>query len=151
VSESLDRRLLLAREAGDFEPLLASIPYYRFLGLRADVTQDELWVRMPPQERLVGNPTLPALHGGTIGALLESAAILTLLWQDDVQRVPKIISLTVDYLRSGALRESIACAVITRRGRRVANVQIAAWQEDRQRPIAAAHAHFLLGSPGLAA
>jgi acyl-coenzyme A thioesterase PaaI-like protein len=35
-------------------------------------------------------------------------------------------------------------AEITKQGRRVATVRAEAWQDDRSRPIAAAHGHFLL-------
>ena len=37
-----------------------------------------------------------------------------------------------------------AQAIITKHGRRVANVRAEAWQEDRSKPIAAMHGHFLL-------
>jgi acyl-coenzyme A thioesterase PaaI-like protein len=58
--------------------------------------------------------------------------------------VPKTINITVDYLRSARVADTYARAVITKHGRRVANVQVRAWQGDESRPIAAAHAHFLL-------
>jgi acyl-coenzyme A thioesterase PaaI-like protein len=35
-------------------------------------------------------------------------------------------------------------AIVTRQGRRVANVRAEIWQEEKSRPIAAAHGHFLL-------
>jgi acyl-coenzyme A thioesterase PaaI-like protein len=52
--------------------------------------------------------------------------------------------LSVDYLRPARLAETSAQGVITRHGRRVANVRVEAWQESPSRPVAAAHAHFLL-------
>jgi uncharacterized protein (TIGR00369 family) len=136
-----------ARRRGDLEPLLAAIPYLRFLGLHATVLEGDLIVHMPGSQHLIGNPVLPALHGGTVGALLESTAILKLLWESDSIGVPKTITLTIDYLRSGRLIDTQARAVITRLGRRVANVQVHAWQADEARPIAVGHAHFLLRSP----
>jgi uncharacterized protein (TIGR00369 family) len=136
-----------AREAGDPQELLGMIPYLRLLGLRAEVRGGALLARLPADPKLIGNPVLPALHGGTVGALLESAAILELLWEGDLSDVPKTITLTVDYLRSARVVETYARASITRLGRRVANVQVRAWQDDEGRPIAVAHAHFLLRSP----
>ena len=133
-----------ARETGDFGPITALIPYARFLGLQLRQLDGERVCHMPYQPMLIGNSALPALHGGTLGALLESAAIFELMAQADSDRVPKIISLTVDYLRSGRAQDTFAHAVITRAGRRVANVRVEAWQEDRARPIAAAHVLFLL-------
>ena len=58
--------------------------------------------------------------------------------------MPKTINITVDYLRSARLVDTHARAMITKHGRRVANVQVRAWQGDESKPIAAAHAHFLL-------
>ena len=133
-----------ARASGDYAPLIAAIPYARFLGLRLQQVDGELVCHMPYQDMLIGNSALPALHGGTLGALLESAAIFELMVQADTDHVPKIISLTVDYLRSGKAQDTYARAIITRAGRRVANVRVEAWQEDRARPIAAAHVLFLL-------
>ena len=58
--------------------------------------------------------------------------------------VPKTINITVDYLRSARVIDTHARATITKHGRRVANVQVRAWQADESKPVAAAHAHFLL-------
>jgi acyl-coenzyme A thioesterase PaaI-like protein len=95
-------------------------------------------------DHLIGNPALPALHGGTLGALLESAAIFELLCRSETVVLPKTITLTVDYLRSGAPVDTHARGVVTRQGRRVANVRMEAWQADRHKPVATAHAVFLV-------
>jgi len=137
-----------ARAASDPSRLLNAIPYARMLGLRASIEGGALVVCMPRSEHLVGNPVLPALHGGTVGALLESTAILELLWQKDSESVPKTITLTVDYLRSARLTDSFARATITKHGRRVANVQVRAYQESADKPIASANLHFLLRGSG---
>jgi uncharacterized protein (TIGR00369 family) len=133
-----------ARASGDLVPLVAAIPYARFLGLVVDRQGEELVFRLPYADHLVGNSMLPALHGGTLGALLESTAIFRLLLDTDADQVPKTINLTVEYLRSAGARDTFARAEITRHGRRVANVRAVAWQDDPARPVAAAHAHFLL-------
>jgi uncharacterized protein (TIGR00369 family) len=145
---TVDLRAVLAdvRKSRDFDRLLAAIPYVRLLGLRASVQDGDLIALLPGAQHLVGNPMLPALHGGTVGALLESTAILKLLLESDTPAVPKTITLTVDYLRSPRVVDTSARAVITRLGRRVANVQVRAWQEHEDRPVAVAHAHFLLRS-----
>ncbi|MGD8860135.1 MAG: PaaI family thioesterase [Myxococcales bacterium] len=134
------------RESGDFERFLEAIPYLQMLGVSVKVQGEDLLVGMEGRESLIGNPVLPALHGGTVGALMESAAILRLLREPDCQGVPKTITLTVDYLRSPRVKQTWARATITRFGRRVANVQVQAWQDEQDRPIAVAHAHFLLKS-----
>jgi uncharacterized protein (TIGR00369 family) len=149
-SESDQRlRALLheVRAQRDPDRLLSVIPYLRLLGLRASFRDGDLITEMPGSQELIGNPVLPALHGGTVGALLESTAILKLLLDSETTGVPKTITLTVDYLRSSRVVSTWARATITRLGRRVANVQIRAWQEQEDRPVAVAHAHFLLQSP----
>jgi uncharacterized protein (TIGR00369 family) len=144
---SLVERLSEARAAGDCQAVLDAVPFSRFLGLTAAVAAGELITTMRYGDHLIGNPTLPALHGGTLGALLESAAIFELLWSSQTIVLPKTITLTVDYLRSAAPRDTHARGIVTRHGRRVANVRVEAWQADRAAPVATAHAIFLVIPP----
>ena len=137
-------RIRLARESGDLSELTDAIPYAQFLGISVDTSSGELIGKLAYQPMLVGNPTLPALHGGTLGALLESTAIFHLLWEAETVGIPKTITITVDYLRTGRTLDTFCRGTFTRLGRRVANVRVEAWQDDRDRPIATANAHFLL-------
>ena len=118
------------RKTGDFGALVAAIPYARFLGLSVSVEGGDVITQLRAAESLIGNPVLPALHGGTVGALLESAAIFKLLWDVELIAVPKTINITVDYLRSARVVDTYARATITKHGRRVANVQVRAFQAD---------------------
>ncbi|MDD9947108.1 MAG: PaaI family thioesterase [Myxococcales bacterium] len=127
--------------------LLETIPYVHLLGLRAEILGDEPVLVMPGDARLVGNPALPALHGGAVGALLESAAIIGTMWQANLTKVPKTITITINYLRSGRIEATRARASITKRGRRVATVSVQACQADPEMPIAVGHAHLLLAAP----
>jgi acyl-coenzyme A thioesterase PaaI-like protein len=133
-----------AKRAGDCSAVVDAVPYSKFIGMGAELQGDELITTMRFGSHLIGNPALPALHGGTLGALLESAAIFELLWRSENVVLPKTITLTVDFLRSGAGRDTCASATITRQGRRVANVRATAWQTDRAAPVATAHAIFLV-------
>ena len=144
MAPGLEAIVLEARRARDFSRITEAIPYARFLGIEVDVKGDEITTCMRYRDALIGNPALPALHGGTLGALLEHAAIFELLWSEDVKPLPKTINITVEYLRSARPRDTFARAEITKRGRRVANVHATAWQDRRERPMAQAHAHFLL-------
>lgn len=137
-------RLAEAKERGELASLLPTLPYVAFLGLSTERRDDELVTTMRYQPHLIGNPRLPALHGGTLGALVESAAIFELLARAESALLPKTITLTIDYLRSAAPRDTHARGVVTRHGRRVANVHVEAWQEDRRAPVVTAHAMFLV-------
>ena len=122
--------------------ILARIPYARFLGLKAELAGDEMTVILPFSEHLIGNVQLPAIHGGVLGALLEITALAQLSLTHGLARQPRPIDVTVEYLRSGRPLDTYARASIKRLGRRVANVQVEAWQEERARPIASLHGHF---------
>jgi acyl-coenzyme A thioesterase PaaI-like protein len=137
-------RVTAARSSQDYQALVDLIPYAGFLGLTAAMQGDELITTLRFGAHLIGNPALPALHGGTLGALLESAAVFELLFRSETVVLPKTITLTIDYLRSGAPVDTHARGVVTRQGRRVTNVRMEAWQADRQRPVATAHAVFLV-------
>lgn len=142
---TLVERLTAARATGSYQELLDAVPYSRFLGLTAArEASGELVTTMKFADHLIGNPALPALHGGTLGALLESAAIFELLCRAEDIVLPKTITITVDYLRSGGPVDTHARGIVTRHGRRVANVRVEAWQTDRAQPIATAHAIFLV-------
>ncbi len=122
---------------------LARIPYARFVGLRVELKGDELTLVMPFADHLVGNPLLPALHGGVVGALLEMTALTQLAIASKSETFPKTIDIGIDYLRSGRPVDTFARARVVKIGRRIANVQAEAWQGERGQPIATLHGHFL--------
>jgi uncharacterized protein (TIGR00369 family) len=132
------------RETGDFTAIQAAIPYARFMGITAELVDEEVIGRMRYSDHLVGNASIPALHGGTLGALMESTAIFKLLRHGETTTVPKTINITVEYLQSARPEDVFARAEFTRHGRRVANVRVFAYQDDPERPVAVATAHFLL-------
>lgn len=133
-----------ARTTGDIHELVESIPYAQFMGISMSVSEDDVLGTLAYSKHLIGNASIPALHGGTIGALLESTAVFKLLWAAESDLVPKTINITVQYLRSGKPEDTYCRAVFVRHGRSIANVRATAWQDDPDKPIAAANMHFLL-------
>jgi len=131
-------------EKVDLNALVDAIPYAKFLGIEVDRKGTEITTILRFDHKLIGNPMLPALHGGVIGSFLETTAILQIAYETDGEFLPKPIDLTNDYLRSGRPQDTYARARITKHGRRVANVHVEAWQDDHSKAIAAAHGHFLL-------
>ena len=144
--------------------LVEGVPYIGFMGIQFDRRGDELTAIMPFKEDLIGNPILPALHGGATAAFLEVTAISELSWSvlwEDMEagrldpaagaeilpRLPKTIDFTVDYLRSGLPRDAYARARVNRSGRRYASVHVEAWQDNRSRLFAQATGHFLMPDP----
>jgi uncharacterized protein (TIGR00369 family) len=130
--------------SNDPAALMLAIPYCRYLGITAAVTDGALVLTMPFAAHLVGNPMLPALHGGVIGSFLETAAVAQVMFESGGVQLPKPVDITVDYLRSGRGVTSYARARIARQGRRVMNVHAEMWQEDESKLVAALRGHFLL-------
>jgi acyl-coenzyme A thioesterase PaaI-like protein len=119
----------------------ANSPFARCLAIRA--SGDGTLV-MPFSQKIIGNPILPAIHGGMTGAFLESAAILGVTRELGVSAWPKPIGLTVNYLRSGRALDTFASASVVKQGRRVVAFEAKAWQDDPDKPIASAFGHFML-------
>ena len=142
--------------------LVEDVPYIRFLNISFDRRGDELTGVLNFDEKLIGNPFLPAIHGGVTAAFLEVTAVITLSWEHMFPRIesgevdaegiltdhsihfPKTIDFTVDYLRSGLPRDAYARAFINRSGRRYASVRVEAWQDNHTKLFAQGTGHFLM-------
>lgn len=146
--------------------LVGRVPYIQHMGISFERRGDELTAVLNYSDRLIGNPVIPALHGGATGAFLEIAAQIELAWgivwqmmEDDGEgaaaieagrfpALPKTIDFTVDYLRAGLPRDAYARARVNRYGRRYASVHVEAWQDNRNRLFAQATGHFLMPQNG---
>jgi acyl-coenzyme A thioesterase PaaI-like protein len=153
-------QVIKQRRDATLKSLVDGVPYIQFLGIHFDRRGDELTGILPYADKLIGNPMLPALHGGVTAAFLEVTAIVelswTMLWEEveagrldaetldptSLPRLPKTIDFSVDYLRTGLPRDAYARARVNRSGRRYASVHVEAWQDNRTRLFAQATAHF---------
>ncbi|WP_145188940.1 MULTISPECIES: PaaI family thioesterase [unclassified Pseudomonas] len=142
IPQEVRQQLSAAHAVGDYRPLLALIPYAGLIGVECERVGQDLLFRLPASEDNIGNPLLPAIHGGVIAGFMELSAALYLLIYSESASIPKIIDFSVDYLRAGHYRDTYARCQLWRQGRRVTNVAITAWQADAQAPIATARAHF---------
>ncbi|MBT4933089.1 MAG: PaaI family thioesterase [Rhodospirillaceae bacterium] len=132
------------KEQGDYASISELIPYTRVLGLQCAVEDDAMVTRLRHQDSNIGNYQLGVLHGGTVAALMEHAAIFQLLFELDIKTIPRIINISVDFLRPCRAMDTQASAVLVKQGQRIANVRVQAWQNDPAKLVATAHAHFLL-------
>lgn len=140
--------VLAARQARDYQQLIDLIPYARMLGIAFHEDDDgELVFRLGFQKQNIGNPAMPALHGGAVGAFMEHAAIFELLWRLEATMLPRVVDFSIDYLRPGRPEDTFARCRVWRQGQRVANVAVETWQSDREATIATARGHFLLSRP----
>ncbi len=115
------------------------IPFNRMLGMRCvEITDGSVRVELPYRAELIGNPEIPALHGGVISATLDTTGGLA-VWSmaRPFDRV-STIDLRVDFLRPGRPETMVAVASVVRVGNRVGVAQLRAFHTDaEEKPIAA--------------
>jgi uncharacterized protein (TIGR00369 family) len=123
-------------------------PYVDYLDVRqsTDDGKEAPLFRLPFKPDLIGNPMLPALHGGVLAGFSETAMVLHLMSTMGLSggAPPRGIDFSIDYLRSARPVDTFAQATTIRQGSRVALVQVIVWQDDQHKPVATARGHFLL-------
>ena len=120
-------------------------PYAQTMGFGSTRDADDrLLLTMAFETNKMGRPNF--LHGGAIAGMLEAVAYQTLaeaLGEEDRPQL-KPINVTVNFLRGGRDHMTYARATITRLGRRIANIEAVAWQDDPAKPIATAQMNVML-------
>lgn len=132
------------RARGDLAAINELVPYARTVGLELLRDEGGVLTVLRFREHNIGNFVVRAIHGGVVGGLLEHAGMMHLLVETDIQVAPRIVNVSIDYLRPCRAEDTFARGSIIRQGRTVANVRVTAWQSDPARLVAAAHTHFLL-------
>ena len=119
------------------------IPFNVFVGLRVDaLARGRAVLRIPWRHELIGDLLRPAVHGGVISMLADTAggaAIFTMLDRDN-DRV-STVDLRVDYLQPGAPVDLVCRADVVRMGNRVGVMRAEVFSGDPgedARPIATA-------------
>lgn len=111
--------------------MTARIPFNAFLGIRVDEL-DRGFARLsiPFRGEYIGDSARPALHGGVISTLIDTAGGAA-VWTT-VNRLDRVstIDLRVDYLRPGRAETLVAEARVVRTGNRVGVVTVRAFHES---------------------
>lgn len=126
--------------------ILADMPYAQRFAITGRFEDGQLIAELPYSHDLLGNPRLPALHGGAVGAFLEIAAQIRLRLEREADHAPATIGVTVEYLRPCRAKTIFARTEIKRLGRRIAMVHAEAWQDEQRTPLALLQGRFLLPS-----
>ena len=112
------------------------IPFNRELGIRVvELAPGRAVLEIPFRDSLVGDPARPALHGGVLSALMDTAggaAVWTLLGESDRCST---IDLRVDYLRPAGLDTVRAVAEVLRLGNRVGVTNIRLFHPQTEQEI----------------
>lgn len=126
------------------------IPFNVSLGLRVESLHEGVAVlRLPYQPTLIGDTGRPALHGGVISMLADTAggaACSTMLRSADDRL--STVDLRVDYLRPGLPKDVLCRAEVLRMGNRVAVASMSVFSgnvphdAEPSSPIAMAHAVY---------
>ena len=106
------------------------IPFNRYLGMRGEsVTKGRCVLRLPVRPEFVGDPRRPALHGGVLSSLIDTAGGLA-AWTDLAPgETVSTVDLRVDYLEPAGLGAELrAEAELVRKGSRVCHVRVAVTQ-----------------------
>jgi uncharacterized protein (TIGR00369 family) len=121
-------------------------PYVDFLNVHQQAQIDAGPVfRMPYKSELIGNPVLPALHGGVLAGFGETAMVLHLLATNPtLAAIPRSVDFAIAYMRSAKPIDTFAQSTTVRQGNRVALAMVSLWQDDPSRPVVQARGHFLM-------
>jgi uncharacterized protein (TIGR00369 family) len=109
-------------------------PFNRHLGIKGDsIEPGRVVMRLPVKPEFVGDPRRPALHGGVISALIDSAGGAAAWSALGPGESVSTIDLTVDYLEPGDLGDPlVATAKLLRKGNRVCHVRVKVMQGARR-------------------
>lgn len=123
-------------------------PYADLLGATLEWDADAPVLVMPFGDAVLGRPGF--VHGGALAGLMELAAVAALRYALEADGAKssgariKPVGVTVDFMRGGREKPTRAAGTVTRLGTRVANVDAVAWQDDRDKPVAAARMNYLI-------
>lgn len=140
--DAVDPQIMRNRVAATLELM----PYARYLGIRLlpAESSDALVFHLPFDARLIGNVTLPALHGGVVATFMQAVALAATYGLMREALPPKLVDFSIDYLSSAGPSDLFAQCEMHRVGRRIAAVGVRCWQQDLNAPVALGRAHVFV-------
>lgn len=127
---------------------ISALPYARELGLDVtEVGEGYTEMTMPYDPRLVGDPETGVIHGGAVSALIDTCCGSAVMSHSDVGNITATLDLRIEYLRAATPNQMIiaqaTCHHVTRS---VAFVRAAAYDDNRDLPVATASGSFTVGT-----
>ena len=107
------------------------VPFNRYLGIRGESAEKGRSVLiLPVRPEFVGDPRRPALHGGVLSALIDTAGGVAAWSALEEGESVSTVDLTVDYLEPARLQGELrAAAELLRKGNRVCHVRMRVTQD----------------------
>ncbi|SES72242.1 PaaI family thioesterase [Oceanicella actignis] len=140
------------RQAKIGQQFIQAVPHMRELGIELlAIGGGEARMRVPYDERFVGDPKTGVIHGGVLTALLDSCCGAAVMSHPGGPAGTATIDLRIDYMRAARPGRAVtAHATCYRLTRSVAFVRALAFEDDPDDPVAAAHGAFTVERPARA-
>lgn len=102
------------------------IAFNRHLGMRVvELDPERVQVAIPFRPELVGDPFRPALHGGVLSTLADTAGGLAVFARiGSAQARVSTVDLRIDYYAPAGMQDILALATVVRMGNRVGVARI---------------------------
>ena len=120
------------------------IPFNAFLGIHVDFfSRGDIVLSLPIKPEFIGDPNRPALHGGLLATLADTAAGMAVFSVLPKTATTSTIDLRIDYLRPGNVDQTLyAKSTVVRHGSRVCVVQTTLYQESSEQAVAVSSATY---------
>lgn len=143
MADAVDHDVMLAQFQQVFENW---VPHNKELGLEMTGYESKAAIiRLPYDDKLVGDPATGILHGGAITTLMDATCGACVFVARKKPGRIATLDLRIDYLRPATPKEDVICrAECYRITRSVAFVRGMAHHGDAERPIAHAAGSFML-------